>query len=99
MQTSVRGGGVSYLRRVHVVLSHHDARRVQRPVDFIGQGAFEGNDGMMQPPQIPRLHVAVLSCCHQQVPEEEKEGREMRTTLMRQMESPLDCQSSRIVLN
>lgn len=74
MQTSVRVGGVRYLRRVHVVLSHHDARCIQGPVDFIGQGAFEGNDGVMQPPQIPCLHVAVLSCCHQQATEEDKDS-------------------------
>lgn len=62
-----------HLRRVDVVLSHHDARRVQRPVDFIGQAAFKGSDGIKQPPQIPHLHEAVLSCCHQQVTETRKE--------------------------
>lgn len=66
-------GGAGRLRRVHVVLSHHDARGVQGPVDFIGQGAFEGNNGLMQPPQVPRLHIAVLSCCRQQLTEEEKD--------------------------
>lgn len=69
----MRAGGAGYSRRVHVVLSHHDARRVQRPVDLVGQRAFEGDDGMMQPPQVPRLHVAVLSCCRQQVTEAHKE--------------------------
>lgn len=66
-------GGAGHLRRVHVVLSHHHTWGVQGPVDFIGQGALEGNNGLMQPPQVPRLHVAVLSCCRQQLTEEEKD--------------------------
>lgn len=63
-----------YLRRVDVVLSYQDARRVQRPVDFISQAAFKGSDGIKQPPQIPHLHEAVLSCCHQQVTESQTGG-------------------------
>lgn len=60
------------LRHVGILLSHYYAWCVQWPADFIGQKAFDYSDGMIQPPQIPGLHEAVLSCRHQQVPERGK---------------------------
>lgn len=61
------------LRCIGVLLGKQDARCIQRPIDFIGQIAFQNSDGIIEPPQIPCLHIAVFSCCHQQVPERKRE--------------------------
>ena len=43
-------------------------------MNFIGEIAFENSDGPVEPPQIPRLHEAVLTCCRQQESDRKREG-------------------------
>lgn len=68
-----------------VVLRHHDPRCIQRPVDFIDHAAFVDHDGIVEPPQIPRLQQAVVACCHQQVPEQHKRETDEKLKTCRQI--------------
>lgn len=59
------------LRYKGTIFGLHDARSVQWPADLIGQVAFVDFNGVKESPQVPHLHVAVLTGRRQQVSEKE----------------------------
>lgn len=56
------------LRCVRALLRQQQARSVQGPEDLVGQVALLHHDGLVGTPQVPLLHVAVVSRRHQQEP-------------------------------
>lgn len=70
----VRRGGGAFVRAVGVLLRPQEPRCVQGPAHLVGQVAFLDGGGLVQPPGVPRLHVAVFSSRHQQMSDSQRHG-------------------------
>lgn len=57
---------------VAVVLGHTDAIVGQQPGHLSAQAPLDAVDGLVEPPQVPELDLAVAAYCDQEVAEEEK---------------------------